>query len=175
MQMPNEMARYLTPLSLKLQHWWQERAPREQQVLRLLGVMLVVFLVYALIWQPVMQARSEARARYLSAHQTYDWMQANAAAIHAARKQDGASPSGASDWVMNINQSAAAAGLALKGFTPEGSDSVRVVLEKQPFATVLAWFETLKKSDAVVPASVQISATSDAGLVNVQVTLTGSN
>lgn len=171
----NEIMKYVAPLRQWWQHWWQERAPREQQVLQLLGLALVVFLLFVLLWQPLWSARNEARARYLSAHQTYDWMQSNAAAIQHARASSQQTRSSNSDWVMNINQSAAAAGLALKGFTPEGSNNVRVVLEKQPFATVLAWFATLKQTAGVVPANVQISATHDAGLVNVQVTLAGGS
>ena len=39
MQLPGELMKYLQPL----QHWWQGRAPREQQVLQLLALVLVIF------------------------------------------------------------------------------------------------------------------------------------
>jgi general secretion pathway protein M len=73
---------------------------------------------------------------------------------------------------MNINQSASDAGLALKGFTPQGDQSVRVDLEQQPFAAVMAWFGKLQQS-GIHPSNVVISSTSEAGLVNVSVTLEG--
>src|SRR3546814_145364 len=149
--MKSERVKQLQPVLGWLKSLWQERAPRDQQVMQWLGLVLAVFLLYTLFWQPLMQARIDARSHYVSAHQTHDWMLANAAAIEQTRTSDNRTLS--SDWVMNINQSAAAAGLALKGFTPQGSNSVRVVLEKQPFSAVLVWFETLKQASGVLPAT----------------------
>lgn len=170
-----QLSKALAPWLQRLGHWWGERAPSERRVLLLLGVVLVIFMLYSLIWQPLLSARNQARSDYVSARQTYNWMAANASAIRASNGRSQSAASANNQWVRNINKSAAAAGLALKGFTPQGSQSVRVALEAQPFANVMAWFAQLRQQAGVVPASVVISAANTPGRVNVQVTLTGGH
>lgn len=167
------LSKALQPGLRRLGNWWEERAPSERRILLLLGFVLVVFILYSLLWQPMLTARNQARSDYVAARQTYNWMAANASAIDAVRGHSQGAVSANNHWVRNINQSAAAAGLALKGFTPQGNQSVRVALEAQPFANVMQWFSQLRQQAGVAPASVVISASNSPGRVNVQVTLTG--
>lgn len=151
--------------------WWEAREPNERRVLAMLAVVIVVFLLHVLIWQPMMQARDRAQANYLSARETYLWLEANAVAIRQMRQQRTAATG--RGWMDDINQSAADAGLALKGFTPQGEQAVRVTLERQSFSALLSWLEELKQQ-GILPANVDISATQEPGLVNVQATLAGA-
>lgn len=158
------------PLQRQLRLWWDAREPRERWVLGLLALLVALFLLQLLVWQPMLQARDRARAGYLAARETHLWMQSNATAIRLARQHQASG----GDWVADINQSAADAGLALKGFTPQGEQGVRVTLERQPFAALMLWLEQLKQQHGVLPANVDISATQEPGLVNVQLTLIGA-
>lgn len=155
-----------------IQHWWQQRLAREQLVLKVLFAVFVVFCAFTLVWQPIAQSMSSAQSRYITAKQTYDWINANAPAIKAAAKQGNISAADG-DWVMNINQSATAAGLALKGFTPQGSNAVSVTLDKQRFDAVMAWLNQLEQK-GIFPTSLVISKSTDPGLVDVRVSLSGS-
>lgn len=155
-----------------LQRWWQQRVERERQVLKLLAVAGAVFVFFSVIWLPLTQALSSAESRYLSAKQTYDWMSANAPVIRSSAK-DGTVQSIQGDWVMNINQSASAAGLALKGFTPQGSNAVSVTLDKQHFASVMSWLNQLEQK-GIFPTTLVINKSTQPGLVDVRVSLSGN-
>ncbi len=170
MAIKQQLIAYWRPIGLQLDNWWSQRTASEQRVLSLLGAVVALFLLYSLLWQPVMHANEMAQKRYIAAQQTYSWISANAEAINTSRQQ-ATGHQGGGDWAMNVNSSASAAGLKLKGFTPQGDGGVRVTLQQQPFAAVVDWFNTLKEDEAVVPTNVEISATSKPGRVNVHVIL----
>lgn len=169
MKLPDSLAQNLAPLQKRLTHWWQGRAPREQQVLTLLGVIFVVFVLFSLFWQPVMHARQEAKSDYVNAKQTYQWIQSNAASVKQAHKGQGTQQ--AADWISQLGQSAKASGLTLKGFTPNGDSQVRVSLQSQPFAAVMGWLGKLHRDAGVLPIRIDINAADKPGRVNVNVTL----
>lgn len=162
----------LQPYLEKLQHWWNTRLPREQGVIKLLALVLAIFLLYSLVWQPMATARDMAKDQYLAASQTYQWFSANEAAVMAMKSSTSSTASTAKkDWVMNINQSAQMQGLRLKGFTPKGSQEVSVVLDKQPFSGLIGWLTTLRREGITATNIVISETTSTPGQVNAHMTL----
>lgn len=151
--------------------WYRQRELREQRALQVLGGALIVALLWWLVWQPVYQGREEARARYIRATQTLSWIQDNEPVVRGAQQNTSDSPSTDEGWTSRISSSASAHNLSLKGFTPEGDGSVRVMLENQSFAHVTAWLQTLRSEQGVRPASIEISRGNDPGGVNVRATL----
>ncbi|KAF0806371.1 general secretion pathway protein M [Alcanivorax xiamenensis] len=139
-----------TQMNKRLQpafEWYASREPREQTILQLLGAVVVLFLIYWLIWQPVWNARESARQRYVANEQTRQWIELNAPAVRAARGQnDNRDKSSAfgDNWVSEISRSAQNHGLTLQGFTPDGNRSVRIQLEDQPANAVLIWLHFLE-------------------------------
>lgn len=146
--------------------------PREQRALVLLAGALAVAGFWWLILQPLYEGRMEARSRYIRATQTLSWIQQNAPAVRAARANTSTRAASDSGWASRISSSAAAHDLSLKGFTPEGSNTVRVVLENQPFAGVLTWLQSLRREEGVSASSISISRGERPGGVNVRMTLT---
>lgn len=153
--------------------WYESREPQERRALRWLAAVLAVFLFWFMVWQPLYQAREQARAEYISAAQTLAWISDNAAAVREARQNldEAASSAGGDDWVSRISASASAHNVSLKGFTPEGSGSVRVMLENQSFVNVTAWLEGLRRDEGVRVANIEISEGNRPGGVNVRATL----
>lgn len=150
--------------------WYRERDAREQAVLRLLAATLVVAVFWFALLSPLLSGRDQARQQWISAEQTRQWIEDNREAVMAARQQSGAGSAGG-DWIANLNARAAEYQVTLKGYTPEGEDSVRVLLEEQPFSNVMAWLQALERGAGVSPASIEISEGSREGTVNVRATL----
>lgn len=164
-----EWIRQLEPWLAHARNWYREREPREQLVLKLLAGMLAVAFFWFLVWQPLTNARDQARSGWISAEQTRQWIEANRGAVQQARQQQG-QPAGG-DWIGQLNARAAQYQVTLKGYTPEGENSVRVLLEDQALSNVLLWLQGLRQEAGVVAGSIEISEGSRDGTVNVRATL----
>lgn len=165
----DQLNRQLAPA----RRWYESREPQEQRALRWLAAALAVFLFWLLVWQPLYQGRQQARAEYVSAAQTLAWISDNAPVVRQVRQdRDSAAASGGNgDWVSRISASAASYNVSLKGFTPEGSGSVRVMLENQSFVNVTAWLNGLRRDEGVRVANIEVSEGNRSGGVNVRATL----
>ena len=82
--MKQQLEQARSQLNKRLQpafEWYASREPREQTILQLLAAVIVLFLIYALIWQPIWNARESARQRYVANEQTRQWIELNAVRI----------------------------------------------------------------------------------------------
>lgn len=167
-QLREELNKKLTPAIT----WYQQRETREQRILQLLAVLLAVALVYWAIWQPSWEARQDARQRYLSNQQTLEWIQSNADAVRAVRGggENRGSRLGA-NWISEVSRSARNHGLTLRGFTPNGNDSVRVQLENQPASGLLVWLQSLEEQGLTL-TTLEMSAGDKSGTASLRATLT---
>ena len=167
-QLRDELDKKLAPAVA----WYQERETREQRILQLLAVLFAVAVVYWLIWQPSWEARESARQRYIANQQTLSWIESNADAVRAAKgSRSGGSAQLGSNWVSGISRSAQSYGLTLRGFTPNGNESVRVQLENQPASPMLMWLQSLEQKGLSL-ATLEMSAGDKPGTANLRATLT---
>ena len=162
---------YIDPYLKPALAWYRQREVREQRALLALGAALVVALFWWLVWHPLYEGREQARNHYIRSAQTLSWIQDNASVVRGTQQQASSAPSTDEGWTSRISSSASAHNLSLKGFTPEGDGAIRVMLEDQSFAHVMAWLQTLRSEQGVRPASIEISRGNDPGGVSVRATL----
>lgn len=149
--------------------WYRSREQREQRILLLLGVTVLVLVVFALVWQPAWQVRAQQINAWRENTRLLMWIQGNESQIRAQRQTaEPATRNG--DWIANLSRSAAAANVAMKSFNPEGTDAVGIQLENQPFAQTLAWLETLR-GEGIEVSRAEFVPGSAPGLVNLRATL----
>jgi general secretion pathway protein M len=116
--------------------------------------------------------RADAEARYISNSRLLAWIEDNSAAVRAATQstsRPAASVGG--DWISQLSRSAGSAGIALRGFNPEGDNAVRIQIESQPFVEVLAWLQQLESGQGIQVANAEFSSTTTAGQINLRATL----
>ncbi|MFN3713201.1 MAG: type II secretion system protein GspM [Alcanivoracaceae bacterium] len=166
---------FIKPLQQRmapLQVWYAGREPREQLALKVLGVALVLTLLALLVWQPLLNMRTDAEARYVSNSRLLAWIEDNSAAVRAASQSTPRpAANGGGDWISQLSRSAGTAGIALRGFNPEGDNAVRIQIESQPFVEVLAWLQQLESSQGIQVANAEFSSTTAVGQVNLRATL----
>ncbi|MGB1464889.1 MAG: type II secretion system protein GspM [Alcanivorax nanhaiticus] len=148
--------------------WYQSREPREQLVLKLLGAVFIVVLLYWVVWAPSVNARDQAMQRYVSNMQTLEWIQANASAVRGA--SNGKSASLPRNWVSEVSRSANAFGLTLKGFTPDGNASVRIQMEDQPAGQSILWLQSLQEKGVQI-SNLEMTPGDKSGTATVRATL----
>lgn len=157
-----------------LRNWYLERQQREQIAVQVLVWAVAAMLLYVALWQPVMRHNERAVERFERQLGVLEWIQDNVQAVQDVAGLHGAGAESAAatgNWINIINTSAAAEGVALKGFTPEGSDAVRVTLENAEFAGVLSWLYRLQASQNIRASSIDFSPGQQPGTVTVRATL----
>lgn len=151
--------------------WFSQREPREQLALRVLAVALALVLLVLLVWQPLVNGHADARAVFIKNSRLHAWIEDNSQAVRNASRSTGRAAAPTGDWVAQLSRSAAAAGVELRGFNPEGDQAVRIQIEAQPFADVLSWLQQLEAGQGIRVATAEFSPTSSSGLVNLRATL----
>jgi general secretion pathway protein M len=150
--------------------WFEQREPREQMALRILAIAVVLTLLWLLIWKPLQHGHQSAVDDYQRNARLKAWIEDNSNAVRGAVQTKASVATGA-DWIAQLSRSADASGVVLRGFSPEGEQTVRVQIEAQPFAEVLSWLQQLENEQGVRVANAEFSSTSSPGLINLRATL----
>lgn len=157
-----------------MKEWWDALATRERLILIAGSALLVLILLWALVWQPLVGSVRERETEVAAQRENLRWMQTAAAELQQLRGSgaQAAAGLGGRSLLGVADQSARSAGLGggLKRIEPEG-DAVRVRLEGVPFDTVVAWLDGLAREAGVIAGSVTIERAGAPGLVNVRLTL----
>lgn len=115
---------------------WLLLAPREQQLLKIMGIFATALVLIYGIWLPSRHAAQKARGQYASNVELLQSMQANAGAGSASQAAGGS--------VLGVVSSAATAqGLTLSRIEPEGDVQARVWIEHADFNNVATWLAAL--------------------------------
>lgn len=154
-----------------LQHWLNQREPREQVAIRVLAVALALTFLVLLVWQPLIASHADAKAQFARNSQLYAWIEDNSQAVRGAAQRTPKTRADSGDWIAQLSRSASAAGLELRGFSPEGDQAVRIQLESQPFAELVNWLQQLEAEQDIRVTQAEFSATNASGLVNLRATL----
>lgn len=139
--------------------WWADRTPRERWLLTGAGVALSVWVLVALIWQP-MQDRREAASRQIA---LYD------RALVALQSGDApVAPTAPVDTrALNaiVTEAAGGFGLTIRRLEPEG-ERIRVTVDDAAFQTVILWLEALARDSGLRATELNLSRRPAPGVVN---------
>lgn len=164
------------PIFQKINTAYDQLPRKDQRAVQLLSLVLALFFVYFLVWQPAQEFHENAVARADAAAERVAWMAAN---IDQARKvaQGGQSSGpaqrieGSRSMMTTVTGSAQEAGLKLQRFEPSGEDKMRVWLDNTAFDSLAPWLERLAGEYGIVVDQAAIDRANDAGRVNARLTL----
>lgn len=159
---------------MNVQGWLQQKTPREQLLLSGgLGIVLLV-LVWQLLWQPMLQARTLSAQRVTSAEQSLLAVRSLALELTSARASSVSGTSGIDNPAQLLDASASALGLRIASLEPAADNSsVAVRLNDVSMATVLAWLYDIEKSGAMHIDSLTLAPVTTPGNVTVSLRLRG--
>jgi general secretion pathway protein M len=154
----------------KLWAYYETAAPREQNIVKALGVFVGAMLILLLIVLPLHHFNANAIADYREQRDTLQWMQNNRAAVgNDTRKQR---EPGSSLFTL-ANQGARNFGLAFKRYEPNANQGLNLWLEQVPFNQVVKWLDALERDYGIVAVEITASRRDEAGMVDVRVVLKG--
>lgn len=157
-----------------MKDWYLGLEPRERLFVAIGGVLLVIFLLWAVLLNPLYGASASAASRIEAKRNTLVFLRGAAAELAGATHLPAAGPdlSGQS-LVVIVDRSAREAGLgtALTRNQPVGEDGIRVRLENASFDAVTGWLAALNAGSGLAIESASFDRTPDDGRVNASLDL----
>jgi general secretion pathway protein M len=155
--------------------WWQQREPRERQVLAIGGGAALLLLVWALVWYPLAQSRRSLEVRVTSQQADLATMRASAAHAAALRGQGARAKverQGKSLLALaDATARGANLGEALKRVEPVTPKSVRVTFDNASFDGLADWLDGLSRDYGVQATDLSADRALGVGRVNSRVSL----
>jgi general secretion pathway protein M len=147
--------------------FWMAREPREQWILGIGGLVLLVTLLYAGLWQPTAKALAEREAEVESRQELVTWLRSAAAEARALRQaRGGAIPSGPLQDRVEAAAQEAGIDRSLARLTGEGQGRIRADLEGADFRRAMIWLQGLERRQMIRPVRVRLDRTDQPGRVN---------
>lgn len=143
--------------------------PREQNLVTLMGVVIVVALIYLLLMFPAQNAVNDATKRLDAKQALLSWMQSNEDAAKAASKIRTASTGSGQNILAVVNKSAGRYQITLQRYEPEGKEKLRVWLEDTSFNNMVRWMHQLESRKGIAVSSISIDSEKSPGLVSAKI------
>ncbi|WP_339720557.1 type II secretion system protein M [uncultured Paraglaciecola sp.] len=129
----------------KLKKMYLQLNGREQRLVLISAILVVVAIFYWGIWSPL--NTSLERGKVAVKHQTelLDWVQKNANRAIQLRSSAGKNASFSGSLPQAVNQSATRMNIAISRMQPQGEE-LQVWIDQAPFNDLLSWLESLEKT-----------------------------
>ncbi len=150
--------------------WFHALERREQWMVLLGGIALVLYLFYIILWRPLSAENISLQKRNASASETLQWMRNSAAFIKQQQQSNAPSRPTGQSLSQLLNASVASSGLRFSRFQPRGNDKAQVWFENASFAAVFLWLQDLSAQNVVV-SNISISSTAQGGVVSASLQL----
>lgn len=148
-----------------MQAWFARLGRREQLSLLVLVAVIMLYLVWVLLWSPVVAMRDRMLAQNTATAAALVRVDTLVAELQQARASSG--PGGQrSNLAAVVNQSTARFGLPVNRLQPGSRGDLQVRLENAPFADLAAWLHHLELAEGLLLDEVAITQAGSAGFVN---------
>ncbi len=149
--------------------WWRERSGREQALIAIMAVLLLVVMAWLGVMRPIADARDGAIARLATAEAALADVRAMAPSIHAAQSI----PRPVGTLIERISERVRAAGLTTEPLQSGSNGEVTLHIAAVRPAIILGWIADLERRDAIIVQQLAITRNDDHS-VAVDITLTGA-
>lgn len=146
-------------------NWYLGLNERDRTIVRLVGFLLILALVFVLIYAPLIKQNQKLEQKVEKRMAFYELMAEN------AHKFGGAQAKSTEGSILPIvSSSARQGGITLERYEREG-DGLRVWLSAVSFDDFISWTERLLSGYGIRATQVTVDAASGAGRVDVRITL----
>lgn len=144
---------------------------REQTMLLVGSIALVLYLVWMLVLNPLANQRDKLIATNNATEQSLGRVQLLAQQIKNLAQQNTQISTSGGDLSGVVNNSLQANGLAMSGLQPGAGGEVRIRIDKASSESVMQWLYDLENKHHIVIKELSMTAGNDAGHVAVNVRL----
>jgi general secretion pathway protein M len=129
----------------KLKSTFLQLSEREQRLVIISAVMLLVAIFYWGVWSPLNTSINKAQNAVNNQTELLAWVQKNANKAVQLRSSSGNKASFSGSLPQAVNQSASRMKIAISRMQPQG-DELQVWIDQAPFNDVLSWLQSLEKT-----------------------------
>ncbi|MGR6873902.1 type II secretion system protein GspM [Pseudomonas sp. HK3] len=147
--------------------WYSQLAARDQLIVKALLVFMLIALVFAWVWQPVVDGKVKAEKKFNTEMSFHKKIKENAHLF--ASSNAGVVTSGSSILTI-VNSTAKVKNIQLKRFEPDGKTGLRIWLDQVNFNSVIDWLELLETTRGIKVEQISIDKV-NSGIVNVRAVL----
>ncbi|OUD16164.1 type II secretion system protein GspM [Thioflexithrix psekupsensis] len=163
--------RFFSPVSL----WFNHLQSREQWMLLLGGLSLLLIFIYFFLWEPFAQHRQQLIQHIHAQEQDLQWMRQAALQIQQLRVQQiPHSPTIGTHLLTTIENSIRTGDLAQinKRIEPQNEQTVRISFEQVEFTRLMQWLAVLHIQHHIQAQSITLERENQANQVRARLTLT---
>jgi len=147
--------------------WYSQLNAKDQLIVKVLSVCVLIILLVAWVWQPVANGKQEAESRFASEMTFHKKLKDNAYLF----SNNSASQPGQDGSILSvINNTAKVKNIHLKRFEPEGDNGLRIWLDQVNFNSLIDWLELLETTRGIKVEQISIDKV-NSGIVNVRAVL----
>jgi len=146
--------------------WWQGLNVREQRLVWAMGSVISVFLLYALLWQPLNDNVTQTQKRLASRQALLTWVTENTARYQHVKSSTGVKKSSGSLSSI-VNRTANQQQLTITRMQPQG-ETLQVWLDSAPFTQLLFWLEHLANNEGLQVQAIDLTKSDNEGEVRVR-------
>ncbi len=158
------MTTFLAPHIQKGQQKWQHLNSREKSLVSAMTLVVVIFLLYSLIWQPLNTHLDKVAKKLARQQQLLTWVEKNTDRYQQFNKHGKV---GQGSLTGIINQSARQKHIKVTRMQPQGDD-IQVWIDEVPFELLLQWLEHLVTAKGLQIQAIDLSAADEQGMVKVR-------
>ena len=145
--------------------WWQQLNTREQRLVSVMSVLMSIFILYGLIWQPLTENIEKTTLKLERQQALLTWVAENTQRYQQA-KRNARGGSGASLSSI-VNRTSSANNITITRMQPQGDD-LQVWIDEISFNQLLTWLEQLAINDGLQVKNIDLSSADQQGMVRVR-------
>jgi len=146
--------------------WWQQLKSSEQRIVTLLGCVVVIFLFYFVIWQPLGNSINKTQQKLARQQALLTYVEESTQRYQQSKKS-GASNRSNGSLSSIVNSTASRHSISIARLQPQGDD-LQVWIDEVPFTQLLSWLEFLANNEGLLVKGIDLSKADRKGVVKVR-------
>ncbi len=153
--------------------WWQQLKSSEQRLVTLMGFVVMLFLFYSVVWQPLASNINKTQQKIARQQTLLTWVKESTQRYQQAKRSGSAGRSSGSLSSI-VNRSAGRNNISIARLQPQGDD-LQVWIDEVPFSQLLGWLEFLANNEGLLVKNIDLSKADQKGVVKVRRLQLGKN
>ncbi len=149
--------------------WFAQFNQREQLSLLALALVVGLYLLYMVVWNPLAGKREELREQNTRVAESLQRVDAMVSELLYLRETGGGERRPRRNLTALVNQSTGKAGLQVSRLQPNSRGEIQVRLENASFDSVLAWLHEVETGLGLLVREVSVTTAGSAGRINATV------
>jgi len=155
-----------------MKQWWQELNVREQKSVAAMATVIVIFVFYSIIWQPLNENLAKSTKKLERQQALLTWVNNNTALYQQVNTGGNTKSTGSISSI--VNRTASNYQINVTRMQPQGYE-LQVWIDEVAFKDLLKWLDRLSLSEGLQVKGIDLTRGEQSGVVRVRRLQLGKN